>query len=80
MHPWSLLMAASERNEVSAVEVRFPPDDIEELDAWIAENGAELTRPDAIKRIVKSAMAIDREWRSAKRAVSSDADAKGEPD
>jgi hypothetical protein len=73
-------MAASERNEVSAVEVRFPPDEIEELDAWIAENGAELTRPDAIKRIVKSALAIDREWRSAKRAASSDADAEGEPD
>jgi hypothetical protein len=52
-----------------AVEVEFPPEDIEELDAWIAEHGKELTRPDAIKSIVKNALAVDREWQSAKGAA-----------
>jgi hypothetical protein len=58
---------AQTEDETASVEVAFPAEDIRELDAWIAEHGTGLTRPDAIKRIVKKSIAIDREWQSAKR-------------
>lgn len=39
------------------VNVRFPPDEIAELDRWIKAQPAERTRPDAIRRLVKKAIA-----------------------
>jgi hypothetical protein len=62
-------MTQSEQDEIAAVEVSFPPEQIQELDTWIAEHGSGLTRPDAIKRIVMRAIATDREWRIAKSSA-----------
>ncbi len=62
-------MTQSEQDELSAVEVPFPAEDMQELDAWIAQHGSGLTRPDAIKRIVMRAIATDREWHIAKSSV-----------
>lgn len=33
--------------------VRLQPDDLELLDQWIAVNGADLSRPEAMRRILR---------------------------
>jgi hypothetical protein len=35
------------------VGVRLQPDDLELLDLWIGANGAELSRPEAMRRILR---------------------------
>jgi len=35
------------------IGVRLPPDDLELLDLWIAENGSGLSRPEAMRRILR---------------------------
>ena len=37
------------------VGVRFPPSDLAALDRWIAAQGEDLTRPEAVRRIVAKA-------------------------
>ncbi len=71
-------MAQGEQDAISAVEVPFPTHEIAELDAWIAEHGSGLTRPDAIKRIVMRAIAADREWQSAKSSATQQNDGRPE--
>jgi hypothetical protein len=38
------------------VQVRFPPDELEALDDWISRDGGLLSRPQAIRRLVGSAL------------------------
>ena len=55
------------REQAAAVEVQFSPEEIRELDAWIAANGSDpATRPDAVRQLVQHALAVHREWDRAK--------------
>lgn len=38
------------------VQVRFPPAELADLDAWIKQDGGLLTRPQAIRRLVAAAL------------------------
>lgn len=38
------------------VQVRLPPDELADLDDWIERDGSLLTRPQAIRRLVASAI------------------------
>jgi len=46
------------RPRVDAVPVntRFPPDELERLDKWIEQSNPELTRPEAVRRLVEIAI------------------------
>jgi hypothetical protein len=37
----------------TAVYVKLPPADLQILDFWISENGGEMSRPEAMRRILK---------------------------
>lgn len=37
----------------TGVYVRLPPAELAVLDRWIAENGEEMSRPEAMRRILK---------------------------
>ena len=39
------------------VNTRFPPDELDALDAWIAKLDEELSRPEAVRRLVAGALA-----------------------
>jgi|ERR1700726_947984 hypothetical protein len=39
------------------VNTRFPPKEIDRLDAWIARQVGPLTRPEAVRRLVEQALA-----------------------
>lgn len=53
------LTADTERNRgrpptnLTDVDVKLPSDELELLDLWIAGNGAGMTRPEALRRILK---------------------------
>lgn len=38
------------------IMVKLPPDQLSKLDQWIADQGEAITRPEAIRRIVASAL------------------------
>jgi len=40
------------------IQVRLQPTDLAALDAWIAAQGEPLTRPEAIRRILKAGLSI----------------------
>jgi 3-oxoacyl-ACP reductase-like protein len=65
-------MPNKDQKRDAAVEVRFSRDEAADLDAWIAEYGDGLTRPDAIKVLIRRAIEIDRDWTRAKRDVIRD--------
>ena len=59
--------AQNGREQAAAVEVRFSPEEVRELDAWIAAKGSDpATRPDAVRQLVRHALAVHREWDRAK--------------
>jgi hypothetical protein len=41
------------RIDAVPVNTRFPPDELDELDAWIAKQKEPLTRPEAVRRLVE---------------------------
>jgi hypothetical protein len=47
------------------VGVRLQPDALAEIDGWIAEQGATLTRPEAVRRLVDAALALSKLGHSA---------------
>lgn len=55
-----------------AVEVWFSSTELADLDAWVAACGRELSRSDAVKALVREALAISREWEAAKTAAQPD--------
>jgi hypothetical protein len=60
----------SGRGAAAPVEVPFSPEEIQELDVWIARNGVRPpSRPDAVRQLVQQALAIHREWDRAKATV-----------
>lgn len=44
------------RVDATPVNTRFPPDELQELDAWIAKQKEPVTRPEAVRRLVALAM------------------------
>lgn len=44
------------RVDATAVNTRFPPDELAELDVWIARQDEELTRPQAVRLLVARAI------------------------
>lgn len=38
------------------VNVRFPPDELAQLDAWIARQDDKPSRPEAVRRLVEAAL------------------------
>jgi DNA-binding response OmpR family regulator len=44
------------RIDATPVNIRFPPDELSELDAWISRQDEELSRPEAVRRLVKAAL------------------------
>jgi hypothetical protein len=61
------------REHAAAVEVRFSPEEIRELDAWIATSASDpATRPDAVRQLVQHALAVHREWDRAKAHAALD--------
>jgi len=62
-------MSDNDQDREVDVEVRFSPDEVMELDSWIAEHGQGLSRAGAIKVLVRRSIEIDREWTRAKRAI-----------
>jgi hypothetical protein len=44
------------RIDATPVNTRFPPDELSELDAWISRQEEELSRPEAVRRLVKAAL------------------------
>ena len=44
------------RIDATPVNTRFPPDELSELDAWISRQDEELSRPEAVRRLVKAAL------------------------
>ena len=40
----------------TGVMVRVPPDDLASLDAWIAARGDNLSRPEAIRQLMRAAL------------------------
>jgi hypothetical protein len=45
--------AGRPRVDAVLIGVRVPPPGIAEIDAWIKKNGADLSRPEAIRRLVE---------------------------
>jgi hypothetical protein len=45
------------RIDATPVNTRFPPDELEALDGWISLQDGELSRPEAVRRLVKMAIA-----------------------
>jgi hypothetical protein len=45
------------RVDATPVNTRFPPDELEALDVWISKQDEELSRPEAVRRLVKVALA-----------------------
>jgi metal-responsive CopG/Arc/MetJ family transcriptional regulator len=58
-------------DEAATVGVKFSPEELQQLDSWISERD-EISRPEAIRRLVRSAIAMDTEWEAAKQAAISD--------
>jgi hypothetical protein len=46
------------RIDAVPVNVRFPPAELADLDRWIADFGAPITRPEAVRRLTERALAI----------------------
>ena len=65
-------MLDTQENRGAAVEVQFSSEEIAELDAWRADQTPELTRPEAVKTLVRRAIDIEREWEEAKRSARPD--------
>jgi hypothetical protein len=62
---------AKERREQPLVKVRLAADELQALDSWIAaRDKSKISRPEAIRQLVHSAMALDREWEAAKRKAA----------
>ena len=49
-------MRGRPRIDATPVNTRFPPDELSELDAWISRQDEELSRPEAVRRLVKAAL------------------------
>jgi len=45
------------RVDATPVNTRFPPDELADLDAWIARQEEEISRPEAVRRLVKEGLA-----------------------
>jgi hypothetical protein len=45
------------RIDATPVNTRFPPEELEALDGWIAQQNEVLSRPEAVRRLVKAAIA-----------------------
>jgi hypothetical protein len=45
------------RVDATPVNTRFPPDELDALDVWISKRDEELSRPEAVRRLVKIALA-----------------------
>jgi len=44
------------RVDATPVNTRFPPDELDVLDAWMSKQKEEMSRPEAVRRIVKDAL------------------------
>jgi hypothetical protein len=47
------------RVDATPVNTRFPPDELQALDDWIMRQGDELSRPEAIRRLVQRQIASE---------------------
>jgi hypothetical protein len=45
------------RVDATPVNTRFPPDELDDLDAWMSKQDEELSRPEAVRRLVRQALA-----------------------
>jgi len=55
-------------NDPAVVRVQFTPDELLDLDRWIALRGV-ASRADAIRQLVRSAIDLDFEWAEAKQSA-----------
>jgi hypothetical protein len=53
--------------------VRLQPAQLAALDAWIARQNAQLSRPEAIRRLIEQALAVSQTIKSRTRKVRSKA-------
>jgi hypothetical protein len=44
------------RIDATPVNTRFPPEELDALDAWISLQEGEVSRPEAVRRLVKTAL------------------------
>ncbi|MCW1844139.1 ribbon-helix-helix domain-containing protein [Prosthecomicrobium hirschii] len=46
------------RVDATQLSVRLPPDQLAALDQWIAATGRNMTRPEALREILRAAIAV----------------------
>ena len=64
-------MASESSKEGATVRVALSAEDLADLDTWIAEyQEGRLSRPEAIRYLIRIAVRLDREWQNAKRAAA----------
>ncbi|WP_267395269.1 MULTISPECIES: hypothetical protein [unclassified Sphingomonas] len=44
------------RTDATSIHLTLPPPDLKALDAWIAADGSELSRPEAVRRVLRQAL------------------------
>jgi len=57
------------RVDATPVNTRFPPDELNALDAWIERQKDEISRPEAVRRLVERAIASDSDAAKSRRSA-----------